>query len=170
MGGRTMMLAVLLMTALGLTACEAQRGGESPYGPIELNAAEMETEVTAMLSTSDILDRHRRLVQLMDSLDAANLEGAKTAYNENLSKVDPREARLFANAWSRIDPQDAVEGILGWRYPRIQNQAVLEAVFQWVLSGGGDDARASFPDPSSLPLLSSEYVTSALTPMSSSVA
>jgi len=146
---RPLVIFASLVVAMGIVACSAQEqtgGKDAKFGPIDLTADEMKAEVVAMLSIPDTLDRNRRLVQLMDSLNEDNLPGAMAAYSENLSKADPQEARLFANAWAKIDPHGAVDGILGWRYPRIQNQAVLEAVYEWVLSGGGDDARA-YIDP-----------------------
>jgi len=137
-------LAVLL--AIGVLACSDPAPSGSAHGPIDLTADEMESAIAEMLAITDTLDRNRRLVQLVDSLDEDNLSGAIVAYKKDLSRVDPHEARLFANAWARIDPHGAVDGILEWRYPRIQNQATLEAVFGWVRSGGGDDARA-YIDP-----------------------
>ncbi|MCR9095460.1 MAG: hypothetical protein NXI30_14660 [bacterium] len=137
-------LTLLCLTAGGFLGCDAP--GPDGAAPLELDAEQMRVEVGKMLRITDTLDRHRRMVQLMDSIDESNLQGAADAYVENVGRVDPHEARLFANRWSKIDPQAAVSGILAWPYPRSKNQAILEAVFQWAINGGGEEARA-FVDP-----------------------
>ena len=144
--GALLLRALTVVVAIGVLACSDPAPSGSTHGPIDLTADEMESAIAEMLAITDTLDRNRRLVQLMDSLNEDNLSGAIVAYKKDLSRVDPHEARLFANAWAKIDPYGAVDGILEWRYPRIQNQATLEAVFEWVRSGGGDDARA-YIDP-----------------------
>lgn len=147
-------LTLLSLTAVGFLACDAPNPesadasspGAAGLAPLELDAEQMRVEIGKMLRITDTLDRHRRMVQLVDSIDESNLQGAVDAYVENVGRVDPQEARLFANRWSKIDPQAAVSGILAWPYPRAKNQAILEAVFQWTINGGGEEARA-FVDP-----------------------
>lgn len=136
-----------LLTGIGLILLSCSQPECPPVScdPLELDSAGMQVEITEMLKTVDTLDRHRRLVQLMDAIDDDNLQGAIDAYDENTTRVDPHEARVFANRWARIDPHGAVEGILAWNFPRIKNQAVLEAVFVWA-ANDGDDARA-YVDP-----------------------
>lgn len=137
------------IASVGLVGCdgaERDASGGAISAELDLDAAGMKDEINAMLRISDTLDRHRRMVQLMDAIDASNLQGAVDAYDENMSRIDPHEARLFANRWAELAPRDAVDGILDWPYPRSKNQAVLEAVFKWIQEGGGKAARA-YVDP-----------------------
>lgn len=145
-------LTAVSVGSVGLLGCAAEdvqsppASGGTGLAPLDLDTAGMKVEIDAMLRITDTLDRHRRMVQLMDSIDDSNLQGAVDAYLENMGRIDPHEVRLFANKWAQIDPHAAVDGILDWPYPRSKNEAVEEAVLQWILSGGGDDARA-YVDP-----------------------
>jgi hypothetical protein len=139
------MVTFLLVCALGCSPSGSVTGGSGQ--PLALDSPQMKTAAQEMLSISDTLDRHRRLVELMDALNEDNLPGAIEAYESYLSRVDPHEIRLFTNAWAQIDPKGALDRILDtWRYPRINRQAVLEVVTIWVQSGDGKAARA-YVDP-----------------------
>ncbi len=139
-------LAVLLWVGCSPPPAGSEKGGSGPQ--LILDAHEMKVAAAEMLTISDTLDRHRRMVELMDAMSPENLPGAIAAYEANLSRVDPHEIRLFTNAWAQIDPRGALDRILDhWRYPKINNQAVLEVVTLWVNSGDSEAARA-YVDPS----------------------
>jgi len=104
--------------------------------------------VAEMLRMTDTLDRVRRTIALMDALDAENLPGAIEGYEDNLTRVEPHESRLFANAWARIDPRGALDRMLeAWTYPKIAFQSVEEVVYVWARSDDAAGARA-YVDPS----------------------
>lgn len=142
-------IASLLIVSMIVLACSPPGSATGGAGqPLVLDSAEMKSAVQEMLKTADTLDRHRRMVELMDAINADNLPGAIEGYESDLSRVDPHEIRLFTNAWAQIDPKGALDRILDtWRYPRINNQAVLEVVYVWARSGDRAAARA-YVDPS----------------------
>lgn len=138
-------LSFCLLLAGWVVGCTPPSGAGT--AKLELDAEQMKIETAEMLKISDTLERHRRMIELIDAIDEDNLAGALDGYEENLTKVDPHEVRLIANKWAQIDPHGAVVRILDqWTYSKIANQAVLEAVYIWVNSDDSKAARA-YVDP-----------------------
>jgi len=85
-------LGPLLAMGFALSACSQSECPPVNCDPLDLDSAAMQVEITKMLKTTDTLDRHRRMVQLIDAIDEDNLPGAVAAYNENLARANPHEA------------------------------------------------------------------------------
>ena len=90
---------------------------------IDLDADGMRAAVSEALRIVDRLDRVTRLTQLWHSLTPENLPGAIEVFAADPRRSDPLELVLFANAWARIDPANAIQTVNGWRYREAVGQA-----------------------------------------------
>ena len=106
----------------------------------ELTAAELEVRTADNLSTLDVLDRSAELSALMRRLDSSNLAGAQVAFEEAMPGVDEQDVALFANAYARIDPVEAIRYFRTWSSASHQERAIDAAVLRWLLSGGVREA------------------------------
>ena len=140
-------MVIVMSAPLGCKPAEESTAKGAHATPERLDSDAMGLAVGEMLRMSDTLDRNRRLVGLMDALTQENLPGAIAAFEKDLTRLDPHESRLFANAWARIDPKGALDRMLeAWVYPRIAFQSVEEVVYVWARSDDAASARA-YVDP-----------------------
>jgi hypothetical protein len=109
---------------------------------LNLDADQMRQAVDEALSIPDRLDRVARLTTLWLSLTPDNFEAAREAFEKDINRSQPLEIRLFTNAWARLDPVSALEGIRDWRFAGPIAEAQEEILLTWVLRGGADEAVA----------------------------
>ena len=129
-------------TSTSTSASPTSKATSASSGPIDtaaLSAAEMEAEVLAAIGVRDTLDRVSRRTELMQGVRRENVEGAKNALDQDMVRLEQWEIRLFAAAYARLAPEEAMDYVRTWTFPKHAATALDEIIYGWTLAGGGED-------------------------------
>lgn len=127
--------SVLPALALLAFACAVESGGQ------RLDAAGMQREISRAFAERDPLEQRLRLAELMRELNPENVSGAAEVFIEVPSyEVSPDAATTFMYAWSRFDPQAALDHAV--RYPGSTRRARMggAVVYYWASQGDSREA------------------------------
>ena len=125
---KAMIIAIAAGLTLGFAAgCDR---GEAGRAASVLSAAEMEAALRAVIRNPDQVEGYIEQGRLVARLDAENLSGARTAFEEEVPTDDQR--RAFVRAWARIDGAGAFDASRAWRAERRQ-WAMPIALEEWAV-------------------------------------
>ncbi|MHC4934558.1 MAG: hypothetical protein ACYTGV_20500 [Planctomycetota bacterium] len=120
-----MSIGIVAALAIGSAAgCDRGEAGRAVSAP---SAAKMEAGMRAAIRNPDQVEGYIDQARLVALLDAENLSGARTAFEEEV----PTDAQLrpFVRAWARIDAPGAFEGVRAW--PEERSQTATAALEEW---------------------------------------
>ena len=104
------------------------------------STAAFSSVLRSALAEPDDLERLRRLLGLVEQLDAAKAEAGAVVFDKHLGLVGEAEIRLFFSAWARFDPEAALAHAHEWRADA-RDVAVSATIRTWALRAP-DQARA----------------------------
>jgi hypothetical protein len=100
--------------------------------PPSLDAKDMASSLERALEEKDPLARTRLMVQVFESLDAANVEEAMRIIDAE-PRIEESEIHLFMYVWTQIDPQRAFEAARRSKQNLIRDEGTAAATYYWAL-------------------------------------
>ena len=124
------------------------RGQESPSPELLSPApADMAAAARAALGEGSPLARMGQSAQMLEHLDAQNLEPVLDVYEMMLSGLGECDLRLFVDAWSDFDPRGAFDHTMSWEYSNKRVVGSDAAIRGWAIRNP-IEARAAVPESS----------------------
>ena len=122
------------------------RGQESPSPELLSPApADMAAAARAALGEGSPLARMGQSAQMLEHLDAQNLEPVLDVYEMMLSGLGECDLRLFVDAWSDFDPRGAFDHTMSWEYSNKRVVGSDAAIRGWAIRNP-IEARAAVPE------------------------
>ncbi len=117
-----------------VTVVAAFAVGRSNAPPARAPApADLAAATEAAIGEPDVLERAKRIPQLMQHLDPDNVIAVAEVYDRLLNILGELSIRPFVAAWARFDPQAALRHTLRWGYRDKKEIGAGTAIETWAL-------------------------------------
>lgn len=129
---RSLLCALTLISLLAL-ACQLN-SSDRDVPPAKLDAEAMTEELYAASRHPSRLERIRRWSAALAQVDATNLDAAREAVVREHWWFQSPEIQMFLEAWTRIDPPEALAFADRWPDPTRRAQAMGAVLRAWALA------------------------------------
>jgi len=118
---------VALALGVGFYAGQSDRAASSPA---DLTPAEFRLRMEEALTNPVFFERTVLMTELLQHLNADNLEAGVEALEKELDRTPETGIRLFVRVWADLDLRGAYERILTWPRPKMKH-GMAELIFVW---------------------------------------